>query len=143
MTCTHCGATIAAKALICYKCGNATTAPRVKPPSEGSLFDKPRRRIPLAIVVWIVLIVIALILFAVYQDRTVAEAVGRYVEAQRAALAGRGPAVTVAEILEPAIRESVREGAKWGGGALAAGSLAAVFAGRGWRSSPATPRDER
>jgi hypothetical protein len=43
MTCTHCGATIAAKALICYKCGNATTAPRVKPPAEGSLFDRPRR----------------------------------------------------------------------------------------------------
>jgi hypothetical protein len=50
MTCTHCGASIATKALICYKCGNATTAPRVKPPSEGSLFDKPRRsRRPLII----------------------------------------------------------------------------------------------
>ena len=43
MTCTHCGASIAAKALICYKCGNATTAPRVKPPTEGSLFERPRR----------------------------------------------------------------------------------------------------
>jgi hypothetical protein len=50
MTCTHCGATIAAKALICYKCGNATTAPRVKPPDAGSLFDRPRRsRAPMAI----------------------------------------------------------------------------------------------
>jgi hypothetical protein len=43
MTCSHCGATIAAKALICYKCGRATTEPRIKPPAEGSLFDRPRR----------------------------------------------------------------------------------------------------
>jgi hypothetical protein len=50
MTCTHCGATIAAKALICYQCGNATSAPRVKPPDEGSLFDRPRRsRTPLVV----------------------------------------------------------------------------------------------
>ena len=50
MTCRHCGATIAARALICYKCGNATTAPRVKPPDEHSLFDRPRRsRTPLIV----------------------------------------------------------------------------------------------
>ncbi len=28
MTCLQCGTTIADKALICYKCGAATTAPR-------------------------------------------------------------------------------------------------------------------
>ena len=28
MTCSQCGATIAAKALICYKCGAQTTAPK-------------------------------------------------------------------------------------------------------------------
>ena len=60
MKCTHCGATIADKALICYRCGNATTEPRVKPPNEGSLFERPRRsRFPLVAVV--VLILVALI----------------------------------------------------------------------------------
>lgn len=49
MTCVHCGATIAAKALICYRCGNATTAPRVKPPAEGSLFARRRSRLPIAV----------------------------------------------------------------------------------------------
>ena len=50
MTCKHCGASIAAKALICYKCGNATTDPRIKPPVEGSLFEPRRRsRTPLVI----------------------------------------------------------------------------------------------
>jgi len=60
MTCTHCGATIADKALICYRCGNATTEPRIKPPDDVSLFEKPRRsRTPLVAVV--VLILLALL----------------------------------------------------------------------------------
>jgi len=60
MTCNHCGTTIADKALICYRCGNATTEPRIKPPDEVSLFEKPRRsRVPLVAVV--VLILLALV----------------------------------------------------------------------------------
>jgi hypothetical protein len=31
MNCTHCGTRIADKALICYKCGNATVEARVVP----------------------------------------------------------------------------------------------------------------
>ena len=60
MTCKHCGATIADKALICYRCGNATTEPRIKPPEDVSLFERPRRsRLPLVAI--IVLIVLALV----------------------------------------------------------------------------------
>jgi hypothetical protein len=60
MKCAHCNAEIADKALICYRCGNATTAPRIKPPSEGSLFARPRRsRRPLLIVV--ILVILALL----------------------------------------------------------------------------------
>ena len=47
MICKHCGTEIADKALICYRCGSATTEPRVKPPADGPLFDRPRRsRLP-------------------------------------------------------------------------------------------------
>jgi len=61
MVCKHCGTEIADKALICYRCGNATTEPRVKPPSDGPLFERPRRsRIPVVAVV--VLIVLALLI---------------------------------------------------------------------------------
>ena len=59
MTCKYCGTEIADKALICYRCGNATTEPRIKPPDDGSLFDRPRRsRLPMVVIV--VLIVLAL-----------------------------------------------------------------------------------
>jgi hypothetical protein len=61
MICRHCRTEIADKALICYRCGNATTEPRVRPPSvEGSLFQR-RRRSPLPILIVIILIILAIL----------------------------------------------------------------------------------
>jgi len=59
MQCRHCGAEIADKALICYRCGTATTEAKYKPAAGR---DRSRRS-PLTIVV---IVVIALLLFAVY-----------------------------------------------------------------------------
>jgi hypothetical protein len=60
MICKYCGTEIADKALICYRCGNATTEPRIKPPDDGPLFNRPRRsRLPMVAIV--VLIVLALV----------------------------------------------------------------------------------
>ena len=67
MICKHCGTEIADKALICYRCGNATTEPRIKPPADGPLFDRPRRARPpmAAVVIVVVLLLLALLyLFA-------------------------------------------------------------------------------
>lgn len=66
VNCRHCGTEIAGNALICYRCGRATTAPRVAPPSGGSVFAQPRRSrlgrmavimvvVVLVLVVWLVL----------------------------------------------------------------------------------------
>jgi len=67
MICKHCGTEIADKALICYKCGNATTEPRIKPPAEGPLFERPRRsRLPVVIIVLIVLALLLLAWFELY-----------------------------------------------------------------------------
>jgi hypothetical protein len=38
MKCRSCGTEIAANALICYKCGTATSEPRIQPPAA-----RPRR----------------------------------------------------------------------------------------------------
>ena len=40
MKCRSCGAEIAANALICYKCGTATTEARIKPPAPRSGFGR-------------------------------------------------------------------------------------------------------
>jgi hypothetical protein len=64
MLCAYCGTEIADKALICYRCGRATTEPRITPPAAGPLFDRPRRRRPPMVAV--VLLLIALLLLIWY-----------------------------------------------------------------------------
>ena len=61
MICKYCGTEIAAKALICYKCGNATTEPRIKPPDTGPILGPPRRRSRLPYVVIVIILVLALV----------------------------------------------------------------------------------
>lgn len=64
MICRHCGTEIADKALICYRCGHATTEPRVKPPVDGPLFERPRRSRWTIVAVLIVLALVLLLLWA-------------------------------------------------------------------------------
>ena len=73
----------------------------------------------------------ALVAFCIVQDRVTAAGARRYVSLQRAAIAGRGPAVTIDEVMGPAVRASVRDGLASAAGALAIGCAAA--AGVAWR----------
>ena len=53
MTCRNCGTEIADKALICYRCGTATAAPKIAPPP-------PRKaRGPLPLIATLVVIIAA------------------------------------------------------------------------------------
>jgi hypothetical protein len=54
MQCRQCGTEIAEKALICYRCGTATSEPRVKPPAPG----RRGRRSPLLALVALLALVI-------------------------------------------------------------------------------------
>ena len=59
MKCKYCQTEIADKALICYRCGNATTEPRIKPPDTGPIFERPRRsRLPMIVILIILLLAI-------------------------------------------------------------------------------------
>ena len=69
MNCAHCGTEIADKALICYRCGRATTEPRVKPPDDGSLFDRPRRRRVSPTVIVIILAALIILGFVLLSNR--------------------------------------------------------------------------
>ena len=66
MICRQCGTEIADKALICYRCGRATTDPRITPPDEGSLFDGRSRRRSRAITVLVVVAVIVAALIVLW-----------------------------------------------------------------------------
>jgi hypothetical protein len=74
---------------------------------------------------------VALVVFAVVQDRITAAGARRYVAIQRDALAGRAQPVTVDEIMRPAIERSVQQGLTWGGLVLVGGvSVAGAVARR-------------
>jgi len=61
MTCRSCGTDIAAKALICYKCGAATTDPVFQPPSSG----RPRSNVAFTVTfAALVLLVLAALVFS-------------------------------------------------------------------------------
>ena len=71
MKCRYCGTEIADKALICFKCGNATTEPRIKPPVEGPILGRPRRsRLPFVAIV-IILVVALLVAWLLLVDPNV------------------------------------------------------------------------
>ena len=63
MQCRNCGTEIADKALICYRCGTATTEAKFKPPAEA------RRRSSVARAVASALALVLLVLFALYLGR--------------------------------------------------------------------------
>jgi hypothetical protein len=56
MKCRNCGTEIAEKALICYRCGTATTAARIAPPPV-----RPKRG-PIPVIVAMLVIIIAAVL---------------------------------------------------------------------------------
>jgi hypothetical protein len=71
----------------------------------------------------------ALATFCIVQDRITAEGARQYVALQQQALAGRGRAVTIEEVMRPAIDRSVRV-ALFSSGAVAVVGVAAAFSGR-------------
>jgi uncharacterized membrane protein YvbJ len=61
MQCRFCSTEIADNALICYRCGKATSDPRVKAPAEGSIFEHRRRsRWPMVLVI-VILAILAIL----------------------------------------------------------------------------------
>ena len=60
MTCRSCGIEIAEKALICYKCGAATTDPVFQPPASGRSRSNLAFRVTFAALV--LLVIAALVL---------------------------------------------------------------------------------
>ena len=84
---------------------------------------------------WIVIgsVAAAIAVFLVVQDRVTAGGAREYVARHRAAGVGQTPAVTIDEVMIPAVSRSVRAGALWGSVVLVAGLAVA------WRVSAGRP----
>ena len=65
MLCKHCGTEIADKALICFRCGAATTDPVFKAPPASAPAPRSSRISLLASMV----VLVVLVLFALYEGR--------------------------------------------------------------------------
>jgi hypothetical protein len=69
----------------------------------------------------------AVITFCLVQDAQTSAGVGRYLTAQRAALAGQAPRVTIDEVMGPANQLALREGMAWSGRVATAGLIALLI----------------
>jgi len=78
MQCRKCGTEIADKAIICYRCGAATTEPRVRPYTPAT---SRRRLVP------VIAALIVLVLAALYMGQAPADGVPRLVAWSVAGLA--------------------------------------------------------
>jgi uncharacterized membrane protein YvbJ len=81
MTCRHCGAEIADKALICYRCGTATTEPAFKPPSKPRRASSPGSLSLVVGVVALGLVIILALSAALYVGRVPAAQIPRFLSA--------------------------------------------------------------
>jgi hypothetical protein len=70
MLCRNCGTEIADKALICYKCGTATTEAKYKAPA-GGIHYKERRGVPKGLIAVIVLALLALLAYFLLNSTTI------------------------------------------------------------------------
>lgn len=77
MTCPNCGTEIADKALICYRCGEPSAAPRQRPPAR----EARRSSVPAA------LALVVLLIAALFMGRTLEGDVPRIIGYVVAALA--------------------------------------------------------
>ena len=74
--------------------------------------------------------ILAAVVFCVVQDRVTAAGARQYVELQRAAAEGRRPAVTIDEIMRPAVRRSVAQASAWSAVVMVAGAVTAAMVTR-------------
>ena len=71
MTCRSCGAQIAEKAIVCYRCGTATAIPDMAPRPSPPRASRSRMVLPVLILVEMAAAVVVVIGLG-YQDSTVA-----------------------------------------------------------------------
>ena len=125
MLCRHCGTEIADKAMVCYRCGQATSDPVFKPAAAA-------RRGRARALAWIVAALWlggAVVVWNGVFDARITRGERRYVNAQQAFAEGRGPRADMDQAMALARREGLRAAWGWTAVELAPG---AALAGLSW-----------
>lgn len=141
MICRSCGTEIADRALVCYRCGEATAEPLVKPGVPAARRGRTRA------VAWIVAAVWlaggGIVWNAVF-DAHITRGARDYVDRQQAFADGRGPRVDMGQVMSAAQSEGLRAAWGWTTVELAPGAaLGLLFWVRTRRGRGGPPRASR
>jgi hypothetical protein len=141
MICKSCGTEIADKALVCFRCGQATAEPAVKPGLRAAGRSRARN------VVWVVAAVWLAgggVVWNTVFDAHIARGERTYVDRQQAFADGRGPRVDMDQVMGAARSEGLRAAWGWTSVELAPGLvLAALWRSRTRRGRGGPPRASR
>jgi hypothetical protein len=126
MICRSCGTEIADKALVCYRCGQATSEPKVRPAVPASGRRRARTLAWLVAAAWLAG---AVVVWNTVFDARITRGARDYVDRQRAYAEGRGPRDDMERAMAAARSEGVRAAWGWTGVELAPG---AALGGLAW-----------
>ena len=124
MICKSCGTEIADRALVCYRCGQATAEPVVKPRAAAARRGRAR------VVVWLVAAVWlggAVVVWNGVFDARITRGQRAYVDQQQAFADGRGPRVDMDQVMNAARRDGLRAACGWTAVELAPGAALALL----------------
>jgi hypothetical protein len=126
MVCRHCGTEIADKAIVCYRCGQATAEPVFKPAGAAARRGRARAWAWIAAALWLGG---AVVVWNGVFDARITQGERRYVDAQQAFAEGRGPRADMDRVMGAARQEGLRAAWGWTAVELAPG---AALAGLSW-----------
>ncbi len=109
MICKSCGTEIADKALVCYRCGQATSEPKVRPGVPAGRRSRSRAVAWLVAAAWLVG---AAVVWNTVFDAHITRGERIYVDAQQAFAEGHGPRADMDQVMNAARSEGLR--AAWG-----------------------------
>ncbi len=124
MICKSCGTEIADKALVCYRCGQATAEPRVKPGVPAARRSRARTFVWLVAAVWLGG---AVVVWNTVFDAHITRGARDYVDHQQAFADGRGPRVDMDQAMSAARSEGLRAAWGWTSVELAPGAALAIL----------------
>ncbi len=123
MICRTCGTEIADKALVCYRCGQATAEPRFKPGVPAAARRRVRGVVWFVAAVWLAG---AGVVWNTVFDAHITRGARDYVDRQQVYAEGRGPRADMGQVMSAARSDGLRAAWGWTSVELAPGAALAL-----------------